>query len=390
MLGGPVGSNTDYFGDSFKGGFPTPNESSLRTGLTPGGGGSMFPAPSPNSQALYNSLAGGGVTPSTIDFQRTAMNAAASKKVDASGAGAGSGAGSNQDTRAPVAPMNQAAASQNQPNSLDQQDAANGLFMLANATAGVQNNQFAVPQQPAAVNASQPQSQEASPQVGRRGGRTQNGSIGSSGPGFSEMSGVSDDEDSKPATRNRGKRAAPGKSGGAANGRRKADDTPAKQPPAKKQRPAPQSLSGGDSDEEINMQEDQYHADGKKMTDEDKRKNFLERNRYVPLVVLRLRKVDNDHRVAALKCRQRKKQWLANLQAKVEIFSSENDSLNATVNTLREEVTTLRHVLAQHKDCPISQAQGLNHYFQQHEYPQQANPYGMGMNGQQVMASQRR
>ena len=91
--------------------------------------------------------------------------------------------------------------------------------------------------------------------------------------------------------------------------------------------------------------------------------------------------------MAALKCRQRKKQWLANLQAKVEIFSSENDSLNATVNTLREEVNALRHVLSQHKDCPISQAQGLGNYFQQHEYPQpqQANPYGMGMNGQQNM-----
>ena len=99
---------------------------------------------------------------------------------------------------------------------------------------------------------------------------------------------------------------------------------------------------------------------------------------------------DTRYRVAALKCRQRKKQWLANLQAKVEIFSSENDSLNATVNTLREEVSALRHVLSQHKDCPISQAQGLNNYFQQQDYPQQTHPYGMGMNGQQVMASQRR
>lgn len=279
MLGGPVGSNADYFGEGFKGGFPTPNESSLRTGLTPGGGGSMFPAPSPNSQALYNSLAGGGATPSTLEFQRTAMNAAASNKINASGASAN--AGPSQDSRAPVAPMSQTATTQNQPNSLDQQDAANGLFMLANATQGVQNNQFAVPQQPAAVNASQPQSQETSPQVGRRGGGTHNGSIGSSGQGFSEMSGVSEEEDNKPATRNRGKRAATGKNGGAANGRRKADDSSAKQPAAKKQRTAPQSLSGGDSDEEMNMKEDQYHADGKKMTDEDKRKNFLERNRYV-------------------------------------------------------------------------------------------------------------
>ncbi|KAK8088102.1 hypothetical protein PG997_003063 [Apiospora hydei] len=78
MLSGPTG---DYFGDTshtLRGGF-TPNESSLRTGLTPGGSGSMFPAPSPNSQALYAQLASGGATPNTLDFHRTAMNAAAAK-----------------------------------------------------------------------------------------------------------------------------------------------------------------------------------------------------------------------------------------------------------------------------------------------------------------------
>ena len=205
------------------------------------------------------------------------MNAAAAKKSNTSGTGAG--ADPSQDSRAPVAPMSQHTAVQNQANSMDQQDAANGLFMLANATAGVQNNQFAVPPQPVAVNASQPQSQETSPTTGGRGGRNQNGSIASSGHGFSEMSGISDEEDSKPATRNRGKRPATGRNSAATNGRRKADDTSTKQPPAKKVRAQPQSLSGGDSDEELNIKEEQYHADGKKMTDEDKRKNFLERNR---------------------------------------------------------------------------------------------------------------
>jgi ATF/CREB family transcription factor len=63
--------------------------------------------------------------------------------------------------------------------------------------------------------------------------------------------------------------------------------------------------------------------------------------------------------VAALKCRQRKKQWLANLQAKVEIFSTENDALTATVTQLREEIVNLKTLLLAHKDCPVSQAQGL-------------------------------
>merc|ERR1712230_357908 len=98
-----------------------------------------------------------------------------------------------------------------------------------------------------------------------------------------------------------------------------------------------------------------------------KRKNFLERNR-----------------VAALKCRQRKKQWLANLQAKVELFSTENDALSQTVTQLREELVNLKTLLLAHKDCPVSVQQGIagpamamylgadggNHH---------ANPYGIGM-----------
>jgi ATF/CREB family transcription factor len=68
----------------------------------------------------------------------------------------------------------------------------------------------------------------------------------------------------------------------------------------------------------------------------------------------------NIHRVAALKCRQRKKQWLANLQAKVELFSTENDALSATVTQLREEIVNLKTLLLAHKDCPVSQAQGLH------------------------------
>ncbi len=35
------------------------------------------------------------------------------------------------------------------------------------------------------------------------------------------------------------------------------------------------------SEEEMDVSRDEYNANGKKMTDEEKRKNFLERNRYV-------------------------------------------------------------------------------------------------------------
>jgi ATF/CREB family transcription factor len=94
--------------------------------------------------------------------------------------------------------------------------------------------------------------------------------------------------------------------------------------------------------------------------------------------------------VAALKCRQRKKQWLANLQAKVEIFSSENDALNTQVTQLREEIVNLKTLLLAHKDCPVAQAQGIGNMLisampPSDQYNPHANPYGMAMpNGQGV------
>ena len=97
------------------------------------------------------------------------------------------------------------------------------------------------------------------------------------------------------------------------------------------------------------------------------------------------------HRVAALKCRQRKKQWLANLQAKVEIFSSENDALSAQVTQLREEIVNLKTILLAHKDCPVSQAQGITSMGMNNMpgFDPHANPYGMAMtNSGPVMTGQ--
>jgi ATF/CREB family transcription factor len=98
-------------------------------------------------------------------------------------------------------------------------------------------------------------------------------------------------------------------------------------------------------------------------------------------------------RVAALKCRQRKKQWLANLQSKVELFSSENEALTAQIGRLREEVVNLKTLLLAHKDCPVSQQQGLHTSFlppSMEAFNPSMNPYGMAppMGGQAVMAGQ--
>ncbi|KAI9484186.1 MAG: hypothetical protein EXX96DRAFT_561211 [Benjaminiella poitrasii] len=77
--------------------------------------------------------------------------------------------------------------------------------------------------------------------------------------------------------------------------------------------------------------------------DEDgKRKQFLERNRQ-----------------AALKCRQRKKQWLANLQDRVEFLATDNEQLQCQATMLREEVLNLKTLLLAHRDCKVAQANGV-------------------------------
>ncbi|KAI9833592.1 MAG: hypothetical protein M1819_003545 [Sarea resinae] len=397
MLTGPTGAS-DYFGDShYRGGFPTPNESSLRTGLTPGGGGSMFPAPSPNSQALFNQLASGGATPSTLDFHRTAMNAAA-RKSDNFGGQQNIPTSQGQEANGQNTMMDaKSAQGQNQTGQQDPfgqhdaNDAANGLFLLAQARNGPRNNgQFPPNNQPNAPQAmnmgqmpaqvGQQQSQETSPNLAKRA--TRNASMGAaslsgSAPGLSENSGEFSDsmsEQAKPSTR-KGKKGSATKGSQGANGRRKAEDTPSKPPANKKQKQNNGNTSvepeGPDSEDEDIKHENET---GRKMTDEEKRKNFLERNR-----------------VAALKCRQRKKQWLANLQAKVEIFSSENDALSAQVTQLREEIVNLKTLLLAHKDCPVSQAQGLGGMAMGSiagDFNPHANPYGMAMANGQVMAGQ--
>ncbi len=77
----------------------------------------------------------------------------------------------------------------------------------------------------------------------------------------------------------------------------------------------------------------------------------------------------------------------------MEIFSSENDSLSAQVTQYREEIVNLKTLLLAHKDCPVSQAQGLGGLAMNNsmagEYNHNANPYGMAMtSGGQVMTGQ--
>ena len=249
MLTGP--QQGDYF-DSIGRGFPTPNESSLRTGLTPGGGGSMFPAPSPNSQALFNSLASGGATPGTLEFHRTAMNAAARNKNNQFGIT------SNPQDSIPVVNNNMDAQH-------DATDAANGLFMLAK---GGQNNQFPAPNQPQPTRNGQDQKQS-----------------NSNASGAEPDSGASPEENNRNNTRGRGKKGAKAES--TTKNSRKSD---ASQKGSNKRAKGNSGAANVDpaldphdeDDDESEVEEDDENAvgaNGKKMTDEEKRRNFLERNR---------------------------------------------------------------------------------------------------------------
>ena len=227
----------------------------------------MFPAPSPNSQAFINSLASGGATPSTLEFHRTAAAAAAANRPDFS-----NGTSTSQPARTSSTSMDPATqqATTHQHFGQHDNDAANGLFLLAQAGNESQsNNQFAVPNQPA-----QTTTQDTS---AKRPSRNNAGSIGgsiSAGSALGHSDDASDKE--KPSTR-KSKRASAGKN---TNGRRKAEETPTKQPASKKVKiDTSPMMDDMDSDDDQMQEDDDHHPSGKKMTDEEKRKNFLERNR---------------------------------------------------------------------------------------------------------------
>jgi ATF/CREB family transcription factor len=247
----------------------------------------MFPAPSPTTQAIFNFQSGGGVTPSTADFQQSALRAA---QVANNTKFPTTSAPTSQPDVA-TAPMDRgnhfsqppqpaATRATNDPfSNHDVSNAANDLLSFATQNGGVRNGAqpFGMPNQQTQMNNAghmpvQPISQE-------NGRRTTKGSInsmtGSADTGDFSDSGQS--ERAKTTTRSRAKK-------GAANGKqtagnkRKADEMP-KMPGRK--RTMNGSIASMDMDEEMDSEDETSPKpeDGRKMTDEEKRKNFLERNR---------------------------------------------------------------------------------------------------------------
>jgi len=58
--------------------------------------------------------------------------------------------------------------------------------------------------------------------------------------------------------------------------------------------------------------------------------------------------------LAALKCRQRKKAWLNDLQVKVESLAQENEQLTVQANSFRDEIIHLKTLLHAHKNCKVT------------------------------------
>ena len=296
MLSAPT---TDYFSDThhIRGGFPTPNESSLRTGLTPGGSGSMFPAASPNSQAMFGQLTGSGATPGTIDFHRAAINAAAAKREQQQALAQAPPSVTSQPQELPTAvPTATVKIETNKPASgpfdPHDNDAANGLFMLAQGRSTQPPNPpyTMAPQQQVHAHPVAPVS-VAAPTVTAAPIHTSpvmNGNASSrasgSARGISEVGSIGSEESEPPRPNTRGKGKRNSTSTAATNGRRKAEEAPAKAPASKKAKTNGASISmhdmeePSDDDDDDDMRGDDMPKG--KMTDEEKRKNFLERNRY--------------------------------------------------------------------------------------------------------------
>lgn len=371
MLAGPQSSHFDP--NSFRTGF-TPDLSNFKTGLTPLGGGMSFPPPSPNTAAFLAAMVNNSaststatITPNTLSALTNAANASTNGgSMDPSGAsGPGvstqpqafagkpqgdaahnafdlafsrsfpgdkggsklkaevKGDGSERSGSTSISP--QMVQKQLEGSSGEQQNAASGLFLLSRAHQEMSkregNSTSLYESKPAPASAKKGAAKKADPKP--------NGNK-------RKKSGSADDSIAAPSTSTMN--APPAKAAKTAKGKKNgaAPEAPA----------LGSSENGGDDNEEWGDSDE----DGEKGPMDEKRKNFLERNRQ-----------------AALKCRQRKKAWLASLQAKVEYLQNDNENLQNTVGALRNENMFLKSQLVQATGgAPLPPPMGMPHMMDPH------------------------
>uniref|UniRef100_V5EX29 BZIP domain-containing protein n=1 Tax=Kalmanozyma brasiliensis (strain GHG001) TaxID=1365824 RepID=V5EX29_KALBG len=392
MLAGPQSSHFDP--NSFRTGF-TPDLSNFKTGLTPLGGGMSFPPPSPNTAAflaaMVNNTSGAPssaatITPNTLAALTNAANAAtnggsmdpsaaggapggalsthpqnfAGKPTDAHNAfdiafsrsfpgdrGDGKLAGSKLKAElkggSSDGSVSQSVSPQMMQKQLegaagDQQNAASGLFLLSRAHQEMSKREGA---NAASTSLYESKPNAAAAKKGAAAGKKDDAAKPNGNK--RKKSGSVDDSTSAAGPASTTMNAPPAKAVKTAKGGKKAAAAAAAAAAATDDHAAAMaqgknsfsSSNGGGSYKSENGDDDdqQWDSDddgeGKGNMDA-KRKNFLERNRQ-----------------AALKCRQRKKAWLASLQAKVEYLQNDNENLQNTVGALRNENMFLKSQLVQ-------------------------------------------
>lgn len=57
-----------------------------------------------------------------------------------------------------------------------------------------------------------------------------------------------------------------------------------------------------------------------------------------------------------MRCRERRKSWVAELERRAEHMLTTNQQLQLEVASLKAEVAQLKTLLLAHKDCPVTQA----------------------------------
>lgn len=65
-------------------------------------------------------------------------------------------------------------------------------------------------------------------------------------------------------------------------------------------------------------------------------------------------------RAAAMRCREKRKFWMAALEQRAEQMMSNNQQLQVEVGALRSEVAHLKTLLLAHRDCPVTRAMCIN------------------------------
>lgn len=276
ITNGPLGFDTHHIRTGL-----TPNESGIRSGLTPGGSGSMFPVSTPSTAFIPF----GSSTPNTLEFQKTAMSL---KKQPALNPPL------NKPDFSVAAPDTREhnTASTAKPRQLSNafdtdsaHHAANGLYLLAQAHQNDHQYSTSVTTNTAVVSnqTNLTSGQDDTSPTSKKRPLVNNMSIPrsqgiSTVPGnFRGVSEISEDlgSDSDDSDDKRGG----GDSKGAKRGVARARKSDSK---SNKRAKVSQGSANGSGDDPEN---EAQTIDGKKMTDEEKRRNFLERNRFASLVI---------------------------------------------------------------------------------------------------------